>query len=223
MIVVFDPLAQSYEGNGAAVLAPLDCRIRMAAGGEYSFSMDHPIDPWGKWKNLKREAIVRLPVPAERIENSFSGIEADIYKASADTELRDGTTKPSTITYSTWSQYNTYSVGSKVTSQSKNYKCVYWDSNSTYRAERPAVSIWWEEIARSTPGSPVLMNVPAGSELYYVSNAGSGWYKMSTYYGLEGYVESNKLTFYKQTSQSENQPREITEQLFRIREVNIDR
>ena len=223
MIVVFDPLAQSYEGNGAAVLAPLDCRIRMAAGGEYSFSMDHPIDPWGKWKSLKREAIVRLPVPAERIENSFSGIEADIYKASADTELRDGTTKPSTITYSTWSQYNTYSVGSKVTSQSKNYKCVYWDSNSTYRAERPAVSSWWEEIARSTPGSPVLMNVPAGSELYYVSNAGSGWYKMSTYYGLEGYVESNKLTFYKHTSQSENQPREITEQLFRIREVNIDR
>lgn len=222
-IVVFDPMAESYEGNGEAVLVPLECRVRMAAGGEYSFSMDHPIDPWGKWTRLVREAIVRLPVPAERIENSFTGIEADIYTANADTEMRDGTTKPSTISYNAWSQYNTYSVGSKVTSQSRNYQCVYWDSNSTYRAERPGASSWWKEIARTTPGSPVLMNVPQGTKLYYVSDAGSGWYKMSTYYGLEGYIESSKLTFDHHSSQSENQPREITEQLFRIREVNIDR
>ena len=99
MICVYDPLTNDFSGNGKAVLMPTSGTVKMVAGGDYSFTMEHPIDPWGKWKFLKEEAIVRLPVPKETIENSFSGVEADVYKTNTDTELRDDTSEPETITY----------------------------------------------------------------------------------------------------------------------------
>lgn len=224
MISVYDPMATVFEGNGKAVLEPTDGKIKSVAGGECSFTMEHPLDPWGKWKHLKREAIVRLPVPAETIENSFSGIEADVYVVTADSAaLRSGTTEPSTINYSTWSQYSTYSVGSKVTQGNKNYECTFWDSQNIYRGNAPSGSSWWKEIARSVSGSPVLVELKKGSKIYFVEDAGSGWYKMSTMYGLEGYIRTDQVAFDHHSSASENQPREITEQLFRIKEVSADR
>ena len=54
MICVYDPLASSFDGSGVAALMPLSGTIRQVAGGEYSFDMIHPMDPWGKWKHLKR-------------------------------------------------------------------------------------------------------------------------------------------------------------------------
>lgn len=224
MICVFEPLAGNYTGNGAATLVPVSGSVRQVAGGEYSFSMTHPIDPWGKWEHLKREAIVRLPVPKEIISNSFTGIEADIYAVSTETVMRSDTVEPTTITYTTWSINTAYQAGDKVTYAGKNYKCVYWDGQSEYSTWPPTANhTWWETIARETSGAPVLMNLPVGTKLYYVSDAGSGWYKMSTYYGLEGYVKSSYLTFDHHSTQTENQPRTITEQLFRIKEVDIDR
>ena len=102
MISVFAVDASTFTGNGAAVLCPLSATIRMVAGGEYSFSMEHPIDPWGKWKYLVREAIIRLPVPKEVIQAASVGYDTDVYKMNTDATLRDGPSEPSTISYTSW-------------------------------------------------------------------------------------------------------------------------
>ena len=224
MICVYDPLTNDFSGNGKAVLMPTSGTVKMVAGGDYSFTMEHPIDPWGKWKFLKEEAIVRLPVPKETIENSFSGVEADVYKTNTDTELRDDTSEPETITYTSWSPLTTYQAGDKVTYVGKNYKCLRWDGTSYYSTVPPSSNhTWWQEIANKTNGATVLVTLPSGSELYFVEDVDGTWYKMSTYYGIVGYIKKSKLTYYKHTSQTENEPRTITEQLFRIREVSVDR
>lgn len=224
MICVYDPLAASYTGNGAAVLMPTSASVKQVAGGEYSFTMEHPMDPWGKWTKLKREAIVRLPVPEEVIENSFTGVEADVYVTTGTAYLRADASEPTTINYSTWSQYNTYSVGSKVTSNNKNYECEYWDGNSILRANSPGSNPdWWKEIPRETVGSAILVTLAAGAELYFVEDYNTSWYKMSTPYGVVGYIKKNQVQYDHHSTPSENQPRVITEQLFRIRDVSVNR
>ena len=227
MIVVFDPLTNDFSGNGKAVLMPTSGTVKMVAGGDYSFTMEHPIDPWGKWRFLKEEAIVRLPVPEETIENSFSGVEADVYKTNQDTELRDGMSEPETITYQSWSITANYSVGAKVTFSGRNFQCTYWDdADYLHKHQAPTNSKtdkWWKEIARKTNGATVLVTLTSGSELYFVEDVDGTWYKMSTYYGITGYIKKSKLTYDHHSSQKENQPRTITEQLFRIREVSVDR
>ena len=47
MICVYDPLTNAPIGNGAAALVPKEADVRLVAGGEYSFTMKHPLDPWG--------------------------------------------------------------------------------------------------------------------------------------------------------------------------------
>ena len=59
MISVYGLSETAFDHNGEAVLCPTKAAVKMVAGGEYSFTMEHPMDPWGKWKRLKREAVVR--------------------------------------------------------------------------------------------------------------------------------------------------------------------
>ena len=213
-----------FNGNGDAVLEPLEGRIRQVAGGEYSFSLDHPLDPQGKWKLLKREAIVKLPVPAEVIPNSYAGIEADVYRVTEDgAALRSAASEPQTISYTLWSIDAEYAVGTKVTWQGKNYKCNFYDETSPYAHIAPPSCSWWTEIARTTPGAAELVKLKSGTKLYYVETVDTTWYKMTTMYGLTGYIRKNQVTFDHHASASENQPRTITEQLFRVKDVNIDR
>lgn len=223
MICVYAVDAEEFTGNGAAVLMPTSASIRQVAGGEYSFSMEHPLDPWGKWKYLVREAVVRLPIPKETIPAASVGYDTDVYKTNTSAALREGPSEPTTITYPTWSQYNTYSVGSKVTQSDKNYQCVYWDSNDPARYNAPSGSSWWTSIARRTPGSPVLVNLKSGAELYLIEEEDETWYQMSTTYGLVGYIKKAQVTYDRHITPEDLQPRVITEQLFRIKEVSVDR
>ena len=226
MICVFEPLAADFSGNGKAALMPTGGSIRMVAAGDYSFTMEHPIDPWGKWKELKRESIVKLPVPEEVIPNSYSGIEADVYKTTAEAPMYQDADAPTTITYPTWttSPEPDYEPGSKVTYVNENYQCTYYDPQN-YLSTVPPLSnhSWWQKIARQTPGAPVLVTLKAGTELYLVEDVDSSWLKLCTKYGLTGYVLKTQATYDHHASASENQPRVITEQLFRIKEVNVDR
>ena len=224
MICVYDPLTNAPIGNGAAALVPKEADVRQVAGGEYSFTMKHPLDPWGKWKHLKKEAIVRLPVPVEVITNSFTGVEADIYKANTEAPLRKEASEPTTVNYPTWSMNESYSVGDKVTYNGRNWQCVEWDGTSRQATVPPGDNnSWWTEIARTTGGAAILVTLKTNTEVYFVEDAGSGWYWVETSYGLSGYVKTSQLTFVRHTTPEENQPRTITEQLFRIRKVTIDR
>lgn len=228
MICVYPIDATEFTGNGAAVLTPISAQIRMVAGGEYSFSMEHPLDPWGKWRYLVREAVVRLPVPKETIPAAIVGYDTDVYVTTAKADMREGPSEPTTITYPSWSETTAandgYSVGSKVTFGNKNYRCVYWDSADTLRKRViPSSSSWWTQIARQTSGSPVIATLKAGTELYLIEDVDTSWYKMSTTYGLVGYVKKNKVEYSRHISPEDLQPRTITEQLFRIKEVQVDR
>jgi hypothetical protein len=45
---------------------------------------------------------------------------------------------------------------------------------------------------------------------------------MATYYGVTGYIQTSAVVFDRHVSETENQPRIITEQLFRLREPSIN-
>lgn len=227
MISVYDSTNTNFTGNGNAVLMPTKCTVKNIAAGQYDLTMDHPIDPGGKWAHLQPEAIIKAPIPVELIENSYAGLEADVYKTTEKAALREGPSEPTKIVYSAWSEATAvadgYGVGSKVTFGKKNYQCTYWNSSESLRKRViPSASSWWVEIATMTPGSPVLVMAKAGTELYYVSGPEDGWYKMSTTYGIDGYIKSAQVVYDRHLTPSETHDRVITDQLFRIKKVTVD-
>ena len=224
MICVYYGTETSFGGNGDAVLVPTAASVRQVAGGEYSFTMEHPIDPWGKWKYLVRENIVKLPVPKEIIQPAYVGADTDVYAVTVNNAaLREEPSEPTTITYTSWSSSQIYSVGSKVSYNYRNYRCVYFDSSSAEMMVPPANSSWWTQIARQTSGAAVLATLKTGAKLYLVSSYDSNWYQMETTYGLQGYIKKNQVQFDHRITPQELQARTITEQLFRIKEVSVDR
>lgn len=226
MIQIYDIGNENYDRNGNAVLTPTAGRVTMQAGGACDISLTLPMDPDGKWRHVVPGAVVKAPVPREVIENSFSGYAADIYKTVGAADLREDKVAPTQIIYPQWNAMDmTYHVGSRVSCYGwphQNYECTYFDNSSPITQVPPYNSAWWKPIADYTPGAAVVVSLPAGSELYWIENAGSGWYKMSTYYGLEGYIQTSAVVFDRHVSETENQPRIITEQLFRLREPSIN-
>ena len=227
MISLYSIGNTDFEKNGNAVLIPTEARVKMVAGGNYDLTMTHPMDPEGKWTYLQPGAVLKIPVPEEEIENAYAGMEADVYKITSKTDLREGPSEQTTISYSTWDSSNTYQVGSKVTvspySGHKNYKCTYFDEGSAVRYVPPYNSSWWTEIPDKTDGSPVLVSLPVGTELYWVESYDSTWAKMSTYYGIIGYVKKSAMSYDRHLTPSETKPRIITEQLLRITNVTVDK
>ena len=206
---------------------PTDGEYHSLAGGACEITMQHPIDPAGKWAYLVPEAIVRVPVPEETIENAFTGIEVDLYRTNQSAELRDGPSEPSAITYTEWSYQKAvttgYSVGDKVTCPGfGNYQCVYYDAGSPQAQVPPYNSAWWKEIAGKTGGAPVLVKLKSGEELYFLYDAGNGWYYMSTPTGIEGYIKSAKVTFIRHITPEETAERTVKDQLFRIKYATVD-
>ena len=221
MISVYDKGNTAYDKNGNVIVFPLKGSVRMAAGGNYDMNMTCPMDAEGNWMHLIREAIVKAPVPKETIENAFAGMDVDVYITTEAAALRSGPSEPTTITYQSWVSGTSYAVGAKVTSANQNYQLNQeLTGNEIYTP--PGSSGKWAKIARTAPGSPMLVNLKTGMELYYVSGPEDGWYKMSTTYGLEGYIKSSQVEYEKHLTPEELQPRIITEQLFRIKTVNRD-
>ena len=222
MINVYDIGNEAFEKNGDVVLEPKSGTVRQIAGGSYELNMEVAKDPEGKWMHLQKEAVVKAPVPKETITTAFTGLAADVYVTTEAAALRSGPSEPTTITYPTWSISADYSVGAKVTWNNKNWQCNYYDETSPYAHVAPGSSPWWVEIRRTNPGSPALVNMASGTELYYVSGPDDGWYLMCTTYGLEGYIKSTQVQYSRHMEPGEIQPRVITTQLFRIKTVNTN-
>ena len=223
MISIYDSTNRNYSGNGTAVLCPTVAKIRMVAGGEYSFTMEHPIDPWGKWKHIVREAVVKLPVPMETIPAATVGYDTDVYITTENNaELREGPSEPSSIVYSAWVSGTSYAVGSKVTSTGSNYQLIAALTGLEIYAD-PGSSSKWKTIPNKTNGSPVLATLKEDTELFLVEDVDTTWYKMQTTYGLEGYIKKSQVEYDRHITPEDLEPRVITEQLFRIKEVQVDR
>ena len=99
MICVFDKTNTNFTGNGNVILMPTRCSHRQVAAGKYDLTMEHPIDPAGKWMHLVPEAIIRAPVPEETIENAYSGLDVDLYRTTTGAALRQGPSEPTKINY----------------------------------------------------------------------------------------------------------------------------
>ena len=225
MISVYSIGNTDFDKNGNAIMTPTEAKIKMVAGGNYDLSMTHPIDPDGKWTYLAPGAVLKVPVPEEEIENAFSGMDADVYLVNTETDLREGPSEPTAITYSGWNPNTDYSVGDKVTVSTwthKNYKCTYFDPASDARFVPPYTSAWWTPVPDQTSGAAVLVHLPVGTELYFVEDVDGTWYKMSTYYGIVGYVKKAYLTYDRHLTPEETKPRIITDQLMRITNVTVD-
>ena len=229
MISVYSGWETVFDGNGEAVLVPTAATVRQVAGGEYSFTMEHPIDPWGKWKYLVRENLVKLPVPKETIAAASVGADTDVYVVTEDgSVLREGPSEPTAIVYSTWSEVTAaadgYGVGSKVTFGSKNYQCIFWDSTQTLRKRVvPSASSWWKTIPTKTTGAAAVATLKEETKLYMIEEYDTTWNIMETTYGLQGYIKKSQVEFSHHITPEELEPRIITEQLFRIKEVSVDR
>lgn len=215
MISVYKPTNTNFDTLGDAVLTPISGSVKQVAGGNYTLTMVHPIDPDGKWQLLTPGAIVKVPVPAETIDNAYSGLDVDVYVTNSSTGLRESVGDPQVINYQPWIQGDEYDEGDKVTYDGKNYQARIAIRNKAVTA-LPSTTYSWMEIARYTAGPSIIVATPAGTELYMIEDVGSGWYKMATYYGIEGYIKSSEVTYSRHLSPSETKAHEITEQLFRI-------
>lgn len=225
MICIYDIGNEDFDGNGNAVLTPTEGTVKMEAGGNYDITLTQPMDAEGKWRHIVPGAIVKAPVPREVIENAYAGYDADVYKTTAKTDLRESASEPSTISYPAWDPYTDYTVGTAVSVANwyhTNYICNYFDGGSGERMVPPYNSAWWSEIADTTAGAPVLVTLPVGTDLYLLEDYDTNWYKMATYYGIEGYVKKSAVTYDRHLTPAEVQPRIITEQLFRLQKPTID-
>ena len=225
MISVYDKGNDNYAANGNAVLQPMECKHTQVAAGSYDLTLKCLIDPEGKWKHIVPEAIIQAPVPEETITTAYSGLDVDLYQTTAAAALREGPSEPTRINYGEWSATGDYSVGSKVTCSGwshRNWQYNQWDGSSAQTQVPPYNNSWCVAIADYTSGSPVLINLKSGTKLYYVSGPTSGWYKMSTTYGMEGYIKASQVEYVRHLTPEETQPHTITTQLFRIKTVNVD-
>ena len=222
MIYVYDIGNEDFDSLGDAIIQPLSGSVKQVAGGGYDLQMEIAMDPDGKWKHLVPGAIAKVPVPTEIIENAFSGLDVDVYKTNTEAALREGASEPTVINYTAWQPLQSYAKGAKVTYSGKNYRCDYFDETSPISVNAPAYCSWWTQIPRYTTGAAALLTLPAGTELYFVEDYNTDWYKMSTFYGLVGYIKKSQVTYDRHLTPSQIEPRVITEQLFRITEPSID-
>ena len=49
-----------FNGNGAAILCPTECRVHQVENGEYSVSLVHPMDDDGKWTYIRERNYIKV-------------------------------------------------------------------------------------------------------------------------------------------------------------------
>ena len=49
-----------FTGNGLAILSPSVCEVAEDLNGQFAFSMEHPIDPEGKWQQIELRNIMQI-------------------------------------------------------------------------------------------------------------------------------------------------------------------
>lgn len=222
-ISVFAGDTERFNNNGIAVLAPLEGRLRIVAGGVNELTMRHPIDEGGKWRYLTPGNIIRAPYPVEIIENAFIGMSVDLYRTNGSAAMREGMGEPTQISYPEWNYTTVYQVGSRVTCTGwGNYECIEYDGSSQQIMVPPYNSVWWKEIPGYTSGSPVLVWLAGGADLYLIEDQGNGWYKMSTPMGIVGYIKSSQVSYVRHITPEAADDRVIRDQLYRIKSVDID-
>lgn len=85
MIQVYSPDNTDYEHNGNMTLLPEEATIHVVLNGEWTATIEHPIDQEGRWKYIVDNAVVKMPsFNGEQLfrirnkEKSDSGVSAEL-------------------------------------------------------------------------------------------------------------------------------------------------
>lgn len=226
MITVYSPTMTDYTTNGLAVLEPISCEVTAEAGGRYELDMELPKDDAGKWRIASQNGyIVKCPVPGGVTEIAIEGDNAEIWRIKPDyssrAPLRSQPIESVPVTYDAWQTNFPYSVGSKVTYNSRNYELYSPLTNNTERVTVPPLLPGrWKEIANTKPGAPAIDYLSPGTEFYLIDVYSVWFLHVQTKGGVEGYVASGACEYVRTIDVRDIEPRTITEQLFRIKTVN---
>ena len=101
MIQIYSPENKDYEHNGDMTLMPEEAEIHVILNGEWTATIEHPIDDEGRWKYITDNAVVKMPSfngeQLFRIQNKeksdsgllFGGCATDREKRSRGTGYHD--------------------------------------------------------------------------------------------------------------------------------------
>lgn len=233
-ICVYAPDAKDYSTNGLGVLSPTVCTIREEAGGEYELEMELPAIG-EEWKYIETDSIIKSPVPTV-IMDGFTMGSSYYYKVLSTVSSVPVKSKvPSLVrvadssTASEWSASRRYQKGDRCSYGGKVYQYtgpVYARPDGTVvgaLTSAPPGSYWADVTSYSTTmnyGSTLA--TLSRNEIFTVLNVfNSGWLKVKTNAGVNGYVESK---YAEMVSQIEIpvEGRVISEQCFRVYRVEKD-
>lgn len=85
MIQIYSPKNKDYEHNGDMTLMPEEAEIHVILNGEWTATIEHPIDDEGRWKYITDNAVVKMPsfngeqlFRIQNKEKSDSGVSAEL-------------------------------------------------------------------------------------------------------------------------------------------------
>lgn len=85
MIQIYGPENKDYEHNGDMTLMPEKAEIHVILNGEWTATIEHPIDDEGRWKYITDNAVVKMPsfngeqlFRIQNKEKSDSGVSAEL-------------------------------------------------------------------------------------------------------------------------------------------------
>ena len=239
-ICVFPKTATTFLTNGRAVLSPFSALVHEIAGGEYSLTMEHPMDQSGKWALLTEEALIRCPVP-EKWTPRIVMPAAALWQVTA-------TTTPLYSVLPNWSKANT-PVDSIIanpglwewqsgTPYTKGYYVTFqgaiWTSRQDGNAGHyPGYNDYWDFVCnidgsgRSDeyiydPGT-VAETLAQGETISFVADYNGTYMRVRSLRGVVGYVRRADCA---QTGSSSGQtviaPRHIVAQVFRVKSVTVN-
>lgn len=65
-----------FGHNGLAVLEPTKCISEQELNGRWDLNLTHPLDRWGKWKNLINQNILKIDGQLLRINEQETGVDS---------------------------------------------------------------------------------------------------------------------------------------------------
>ncbi|MDY3058332.1 MAG: phage tail spike protein [Mediterraneibacter faecis] len=85
MIQIYSPENKDYEHNGDMTLLPDEATIHVILNGEWTATLEHPIDPEGRWKYIVDNTVVKMPsfngeqlFRVKNKEKKDSGVSVDL-------------------------------------------------------------------------------------------------------------------------------------------------
>lgn len=239
--VVFPKDETEFLDNGICVLTPFSSLVHEVAGGEYSLTMEHPMDAAGKWALLTEEALIRSPVP-EKWTPRIVMPPTQLWKVTA-------ATTPLYTVLPTWTKAETpvdqiignpagwewqtgipYSVGEYVTFQGK-----IWVSRTNENAGHyPGYNDYWEFVFDYSGGSAptpeyiydpgvIAETLALDETIAFVADYNGSYIRARSLRGVVGYVRRSDC---QETGSAAGEtviaPRHIVTQVFRVKSVTVN-